>query len=112
MPLHWLRKQWRHGNQAYELAHSLAKLSELSLCPTLKRTRHTHTQTRLTRTERLNNLKGAFIIHARFKAAIQGAHILLIDDVFTTGSTAHECSKVLIKEGNVASVAIITLMRS
>ncbi|MEN8693541.1 MAG: ComF family protein [Akkermansiaceae bacterium] len=111
VPLHWHRQQKRQGNQAYEIAQSFAKLSGLPLSPVLKRTRHTQTQTCLTRKERLTNLKGAFLIRPKQLPEIKDATILLIDDVFTTGATAHECTKVLLKTGKAKRVIVLTLMR-
>lgn len=111
VPLYWLRHQRRQGNQAHELAQSLSKLSGISLSPALKRVRHTRSQTRLTRKERLTNLKNAFIIRPQFLDGLANTTILLIDDVFTTGSTAHECARLLKSSGKVKNVIILTLVR-
>ncbi|MGC6426666.1 MAG: ComF family protein [Akkermansiaceae bacterium] len=111
VPLHWVRQQKRHGNQALELAKSLARLSGIPLCPALKRTRRTQTQTRLTRKERLTNLKGAFQIRPKMLPELENATVLLIDDVFTTGSTSHECAKLLSAKGKAARIIILTLVR-
>lgn len=111
VPLHWLRHQRRQGNQAHELAQSFCKLTDHQLSPALKRIRHTKTQTRLTRKQRLTNLKNAFIIRPKLQTNLAGATVILIDDVFTTGSTAHECSRLLKKEGKAKSVIILTLVR-
>lgn len=111
VPMHWIRHQRRQGNQAHELAQSFCKLTGKHFSPALKRVHHTQTQTRLTRKQRLTNLKNAFAIRPKFQKDLTGATILLIDDVFTTGSTAHECSRLLKKEGKVESVIILTLVR-
>lgn len=111
VPLHWIRQQRRQGNQAHELDQSLAKHSGLPLFPALKRIRRTQTQTRLTRKERLSNLKGAFVIKPQMLAGIENATVLLIDDVFTTGSTADECAKLLNQKGKAVRVIVLTLMR-
>lgn len=111
VPLHWFRHQRRQGNQAHELAQGFCKLTGHHLSPALKRVRHTQTQTRLTRKQRLTNLKNAFAIRPKFQDDLAEATVLLFDDVFTTGSTAHECSRLLKKEGKVKSVIILTLVR-
>ena len=110
-PLHWRRKQWRQGNQAYELAREFCTQSDLRLSQALRRIRATSTQTKLNRKERLTNLRGAFRIHKSALAGLQGSTIILLDDVFTTGATAHECTKVLLKDGSAKNVIILTLVR-
>ena len=76
----------------------------------LKRNRNTGTQTRYSRNERLKNLDGAFALRGRYKTALQDKKIILVDDVFTTGSTVNECTRVMLKHG-ADSVAILTLLR-
>lgn len=111
VPLHWRRQQWRQGNQAYELARELAKLSGLPLCNALRRSRATQTQTKLNRKQRLSNLRGVFQIKKRHLKTVQGRRIILIDDVFTTGATAHECTRVLRSVALSPGVAVLTLVR-
>ena len=111
VPLHWRRKQWRQGNQAYELAREFCAQNNLPLQQSLRRIRATSTQTKLNRKQRLTNLRGAFRIRKSALAGLQGSTIILVDDVFTTGATAHECTKVLLKDGGVNKVIILTLVR-
>lgn len=111
VPLHWRRHQWRHGNQAYELARELSKASGVPLVNALIRKHRTQTQTKLSRKQRLSNLRGAFEIKKRSLDQLAGNPIILIDDVFTTGATAHECSRILKKEAGVDRVAVLTLVR-
>lgn len=111
VPLHWRRQQWRHGNQAHELARELAKISDLTLSNSLVRKRPTRTQTKLNRKQRLTNLRDAFLIKPHYLDRLRNQNIILIDDVFTTGATAHECSRLLKKNAHVAKVAILTLVR-
>ncbi|MEP7146960.1 MAG: phosphoribosyltransferase family protein [bacterium] len=61
----------------------------------VKRTRHTTTQTKLTREERMRNMKDAFELNKKFKNKIHGKRIILVDDVVTTGATMNEVIKVL-----------------
>ncbi len=107
VPLHRSRRRWRHFNQAEEIARPLARLTGLPVSLALRRVRRTTAQTRLTRHERQRNLRGAFrVVPGREPAA--GA--VLVDDVFTTGSTAHECARVLRRAG-AQNVVVVTVMR-
>jgi len=110
VPLHHKRLRKRKFNQSEELASSLAKLTNLVVSNALKRKRNTATQTRYSRNERLKNLRGAFELRTRYRKVIQGKKIILVDDVFTTGSTANECTREMLKNG-AQSVAILTLLR-
>lgn len=75
----------------------------------LRRKRDTESQFGLTWKGRRRNLKGAFAVDD--KASIIGREILLIDDIYTTGSTARECSKALLRAG-AAKVWVATLSRA
>jgi competence protein ComFC len=113
VPLYWTRQQTRFFNQSEEIGKHLAKMMQLPFYSALKRIRRTPTQTRLSRKLRLKNLKGAFILSKRgisyFKKH-QPTGIILFDDVFTTGSTAQECAKVLRANG-YENVIVVTVMR-
>jgi competence protein ComFC len=108
VPLHRARKRERGFNQAEVLASLLARRTGTPLCNELQRTRYTTTQTRLDRHERMENLRGAFRV--RQAAAVQRRHLILVDDVFTTGSTVEECARVLMQAG-AASVRALTVAR-
>jgi ComF family protein len=75
----------------------------------LVRKRWTEPQTGLGRKERLQNIKNAFGVSDSSK--VKGKKILLVDDVYTTGATANECAKVLMREG-AARVDVLTLARA
>ncbi|MGB6223688.1 ComF family protein [Haloferula sp.] len=107
VPLHWARRRWRYFNQALEIALPLGRRMGLPVEELLKRTRPTVTQTRLSRVQRQKNLRGAFQVVRGFKPP---AGVLLVDDVFTTGSTVHECARILKKSG-VQKVIVVTVMR-
>ena len=111
VPLHWRRQQWRQGNQAYELARELSKRCHLPCLDALRRIRPTNTQTKLNRSQRLSNLKGAFEVKKAHLEKIRNSNIILVDDVFTTGATAHQCTRVLRREAHADNVAILTLVR-
>lgn len=65
----------------------------------LERTRNAPQQARLSREERLENLKGAFCVPEDVRPLAAGRNILLIDDVFTTGATAKSCAEALLDAG-------------
>lgn len=112
VPLHYRRLVWRRYNQAALLAFQLHKITGLPLyIDGLKRTRATTPQTGLTRTERIENVKRAFVVSPKYMGEIRGKSLLLVDDVMTTGSTLHACSKALIKTG-AAQVNVLTLART
>lgn len=98
VPLYKRRLREREFNQSALLANCLAKSSGIPLfLDSLTKVKDTMPQVRLGAKERKNNPKKAFEV--RNKELIQGKNILLIDDVFTTGATVRECSKVLKKAG-------------
>ncbi|BCU76258.1 ComF family protein [Luteolibacter sp. LG18] len=112
VPLHRSRQRTRWFNQAHEIARGLSTTTGLPILPALRRIRKTDTQTRLTRAQRLANLKGAFALSRageRF-AAGKPPGAVLVDDVFTTGSTVHECARTLLR-GGVQKVIVVTVMR-
>ena len=117
VPLHKSKYAQRGFNQARLLAtHALAFLGKshtewrLALASsTLMRLRATQSQAGLTPRQRRLNVHGAFTVSD--PAAVAGKHILLIDDIFTTGSTARAAAKTLMDAG-AASVWVATLARA
>jgi ComF family protein len=114
VPLHGGKERQRQFNQADELCRVAAAETGLERVNLLRRTRDTGSQARLDREERRENLRGAFALRPgeAVRERARGARVLLVDDVFTTGSTAHECAKVLLGEGKAAMVAVITVARA
>ena len=110
VPLHWQRLRVRHFNQADEIARALSEITHLPVVRALKRIRSTSTQTRLSRHQRQKNLHGAFALTRKGTALEKAPGVVLIDDVFTTGSTVHECARVLRKSG-IQKVIVVTVMR-
>jgi ComF family protein len=109
VPLHSRRFRERRFNQSLELAATLAKLSGIPCRDLLQRTRYTTAQAALNRQQRLKNLAGAFSLKPK-KTLPAHAGIFLVDDVFTTGSTAHECALALKKAG-AGRIIILTVAR-
>ncbi|HVF72425.1 MAG TPA: ComF family protein [Chthoniobacterales bacterium] len=100
VPLHPARERERGFNQAALLAELFAERAGLPLQPVLERTRYTTTQTAHDRAERIENLRDAFRL--RKNRDVRDLHVLLIDDVLTTGSTLSECARVLRAAGAVS----------
>ncbi|MFM9849459.1 MAG: ComF family protein [Hyphomicrobiaceae bacterium] len=102
VPLAWTRLLRRQFNQAAILAQETSRLTGLPYAPhVLKRTRATRSQVGLSRLERRRNISGSFALAPRYRARIEGASVLLIDDVITTGATVDACARVLLAAGAV-----------
>ena len=110
VPLHPRKQRERSYNQSVELALTLARLSGWPWHHALRRIRYTVSQAGLDREDRLRNLRGAFAIRPRAARFIEGRDVLLIDDVLTTGATAHECALTL-KSHGARRVAVLTAAR-
>jgi ComF family protein len=110
VPLHRSRLEYRHFNQARELALPMSRELGMPVLDALKRVRKTGPQTRLTRKQRLENLRGAFEITRLGGRWPVKAGAVLVDDVLTTGSTVDACAKALRKAG-FQRVFVVTVMR-
>ena len=94
VPLHWTRRFKRGYNQAEIIASAIAKALGAPMgASVLKRSRRTVTQTHISRAAKAENLRGAFSPGVLPQVAPH--HILLVDDVFTTGATLAECHRAL-----------------
>ena len=112
VPLHPKRLRERGFNQSLILAREVARQHAIPLdFLTLRRRVHTEAQVRLAGKERTMNVRGAFAVAVKDRDTVNRRRILLIDDVYTTGSTVMECSKVLMRSG-AREVAVLTLARA
>jgi ComF family protein len=110
VPLHPARLRAREFNQSLLLADQLSRhLAKPVSATNLIRTAATDPQTTLSRQERLRNLRNAFKI--RRPQELVGKRILLVDDVYTTGTTLNECAKTL-RNANTGPVYALTLART
>lgn len=100
IPLHRRRLHLRKYNQSAILARHLGKLTAKPVYyQLLERLRDTKPQVGLNRRERQRNIRNAFGVHYSCRGEISGKKIALVDDVITTGATAKECAKMLLREG-------------
>ncbi len=109
MPLHWRRKWQRGFNQSELLARSLARRRNLQVRSAVRRKKPTPAQAGLTGAERRVNVAGAFEVNQ--PKHVEGRHVLLIDDVLTTGATASACARAL-KRAGARRVTVLTLARA
>jgi len=106
VPLEKTRLKWRGFNQAEQIAKDLGEFLKIPLLrDCLLKTKKTFAQTELSEKERRENLKGAFFVKKPEK--IQKRKILLVDDIFTTGTTLKECARVLKKAGAKEIKAVV-----
>ena len=107
VPLHWRRK-WRRGfNQAREIARPVALQLGVPLAGGVRRVRSTRPQSGLTVAERRSNVQDAFIARGRCRAR----HVLIVDDVITTGATVAQLARVVLDSG-VRRVSAIAVARA
>jgi len=109
VPLYWWRSNERGFNQSSLIGQLLSKKLGLDYCDGLKRIRSTKSQVKLKGFERHQNIKGAFEVSPYYQLQTMNS-VLLIDDVWTTGSTLKECCYILKKAG-AKKVWAITLAR-
>jgi len=111
VPLHWSRLFHRRYNQAALLVIELGKLTGLPVdTDSLVCDKKTAPQGHKSPSQRLSNLRGAFSVSAQSQNNIKDQHVLLIDDVLTTGTTAAICAKTLLRAGT-RNVDVLTLAR-
>jgi ComF family protein len=106
VPLHPKRIKHRGFNQSLLLAQGFA--GAVVAREAVVRTRHTAPQVGLNPKERQDNVKGAFSVPD--PARVKGKSVLLIDDLYTTGSTVKECARVLRRAG-ASRVEVLTVAR-
>ena len=108
VPLH----PWRRLRRGFNQADDLARYLGVPVCRALWRTRATAPQAKLDPAQRRRNVRAAFrlspLVHA---SRLDGAHVVLVDDVRTTGATLVACARVLIR-GGARDVSAVTVARA
>lgn len=108
VPLHWRRRLWRGYNQSEYLAEGMAREMGLRVdCRSLQRYRHNESQTTQRHSERWDNVEGIFRV--RRPEALRGRHILLVDDVFTTGATIMSLGETILRAEPSARLSVAVL---
>ncbi len=111
VPLYRRKLFARRFNQAAILADSLGEETGIGVdAYILNRVKNTRQQVGLSALQRRQNVAGAFAVEQQDKILLKGKRVILVDDVFTTGSTANACARVLKKAG-VVQVDLVTLAR-
>lgn len=107
VPLHKVKQAKRGYNQSLLIAEGMNRVLKINIFDNkLLRTRDTESQTHKTRTERVNNMADAFRV--KDHAGLANKHLLLVDDVLTTGATLEACALALLRQGGTR-ISIATL---
>ena len=112
VPLAGARERERGFNQSARVAQALAAHWQIPVwSDVLVRARSTETQTRLTPEARRHNVSGAFRAVSGTRARLRGTHLVLVDDVVTTGATLVECASALL-DGGARILSFVTFGRA
>lgn len=106
VPMHFLKQLRRGYNQSMHIARGISESTGIRVCPALKAVRSHRTQTALTHDERRQNTSGLFSITK--PGIVAGKHVLLTDDVCTTGATLSAAAEA-IWQGHPASLSLLTI---
>ncbi len=107
IPLHWTRFARRGFNQAQEIAQVIAEESGKPVINLLKRPKRTTYQSQLTYAERSQNLKNAFLLNKVATTTYKNKHLLLVDDLMTTGATLQAGARALLQLRPQAITAVV-----
>ncbi|HPX75605.1 MAG TPA: phosphoribosyltransferase family protein [Bacteroidales bacterium] len=107
VPLHEKRKKQRGYNQSEMIAQGISQITKIPLVvDNLVRAKETVTQTKMTKEERWANVSGKFLLNNA--SELVGKHVMLVDDVVTTGSTIEACGEILLSVENLKlSIAVL-----
>ena len=107
VPLHWRRRWFRGFNQALEIGKPVARHLGVPLVSNVRRMRATPFQSGLSARERARNLRAAFVV----RGSLPYQHVLIIDDVITTGTTMRQIARV-VKRAGVRKVSALAVARA
>lgn len=109
VPISKKRLNERGYNQSLLIAREIAKQTKLELVNNcLIKTKNIIEQSKLSKEDRIQNIQGVYKL--KNKKSLENKKILLIDDIYTTGSTVNECSKIL-KQGSPSKIGILVLAK-
>lgn len=107
LPLHPARRRQRGYNQSCEFAYGISAVTDIPVADDIiVRTRNTKSQTLMSPTQRAGNMVGAFAV--KHPERLKGKHVLLVDDILTTGASLGACIEVLAKVDDVR-VSFLTI---
>lgn len=114
IPLHWMRYAKRGYNQAEQIAKRLSINRKVPVVSILKRIKHTPFQSSLAIDRRMANVKEAFALKTIAGNPFEGKHIVLVDDLMTTGSTLVCAAKILLplKPASITAVVVARVCSS
>lgn len=106
VPLHWTRFAWRGYNQAEEMATVLGAKRNIPVVNLVKRVKKTRFQSTLSAEDRKHNVAEAFTLVDCDEDLYRDKHLILVDDLYTTGATLRETAKALIplKPASISAV--------
>ena len=107
VPMHYMKQARRGYNQTEQIAIGISKIAGIPICCDLKAIRSHRTQTSLTLQQRQANTTGIFQLKDSSKVA--GNHILLLDDVCTTGSTLTSAAQAMLSTSPTTRLSLLTL---
>ena len=107
VPLHWRRQALRGFNQASELTNVVSRTTGLPVLGNVRRHRATPFQSGLTAADRQRNLHAAFAVRGEIRAR----HVLIVDDVITTGETCRQLARKLL-DGGVEKASVLAIARA
>jgi ComF family protein len=111
VPLHWRRRLARRYNQSAVLSRAISAICGVPITHGgLKRIRATPQQVGRSRTERADNIQGAFLVPPDHKVEVAGRRLVLVDDVLTSGATVDACTRALLRAG-AAEVDVLVIAR-
>lgn len=96
VPLHPKRQRQRGYNQSERLAHGVGEITGLPVVQAVRRTKNNVSQTSLDNSQRADNVRGIFALRPEMAEAVRGKHVLVLDDVITTGATTYNCALPLV----------------
>ncbi len=95
VPMHWAKRHRRGFNQSVVIAQTVSKMTGIPMVEHLRARRHS-SQTRMSQKERRENVRGVY--RAVNASSLAGKHVLIVDDILTTGATIHACMAAIAAE--------------